>query len=72
MKNSSTVIIKDSETSAGTTFVIKSVNVALGIGNQLTNFKEQIGKVDPGIEVIEFIAEYNWGEMVKWMNITKK
>lgn len=60
------------EIGAGTTFGNQEVAMVSGIDNQLTNFKEQVGKVEPGIEVIELIAEYNWGEIVKWMSIMKK
>lgn len=58
-------------TCAGTTFNIKIVNIVLGIGRELTKFKDQVGKVEPSIEVIELIAEYNWGEIIKLMNKIK-
>jgi len=59
------------EIGTGTTFGNKEVAIISGIDDQLTNFKDQVGKAEPGIEIIGFIADYNWGEIVKWMNITK-
>ncbi len=60
------------EIGAGTTMGNREVAIVSGIDNQLTNFNDQVGKVEPGIEIIGFIADYNWGEIIKWMNSMKK
>lgn len=60
------------EIGTGETLRSKEVAIISGIEEILTDFKNRVGKAEPSIEIIGFISDYNWGEIVKWMNITIK
>ena len=59
------------EIGTGNTFSNKEVAIVSGIEDRLTSFKDQVGKAEPGIEIIGYIANYNWGEMTKLIAANK-
>ncbi len=56
---------KGYESCAGEIFNIKDIDIVFFIDRELIMFDESVGKVEPSISVIELIAEYNWGEIIK-------